>query len=229
MSDQVQAIVAAFSSPEGAQEIMDDLKQGRKAGLIGIIDAAVVVKDADGKLKITDAKRRGRRNRRIVTGGVVGGLLGLLAGPVGLVAVGGGAIGALAGRMANAPMRHTMQGIGESLPPNSSAIVAVIEHTWINDLQEMMIAEGAQVLRSAIAADIAQTLQEGGNVLYTVGEGPDGIGAARVAETPGGASVSGFVADAEGVSILEAQFIDVDSDDDDDAEAEVGDETKKSE
>jgi uncharacterized membrane protein len=220
MSDQVQAIVAAFSSPEGAQELMDDLKQGRKAGLIGIIDAAVVVKDSDGKLKITDAKRRSRRTRGIITGGVVGGLLGLLAGPVGLAAVGGGAVGALAGRMSNAPMRHTMQGIGESLPANSSAIVAVIEHTWVNDLQNAMIEEGAQVLRSAIAADIAATLQAGGNVLYTVGEGPDGVGAARVAETADGASVTGFIADDAGVTILDAQFTDEEPIDDESENAE---------
>lgn len=208
MSDHIQAIVAAFSSPEGAQEVMDDLKQGRKEGLIGIIDAAVVVKNADGKLKITDAKRRSRRTRGVITGGVVGGLIGLLAGPVGWAAVGGGAVGALAGRLSNAPMRYTMQGIGESLPANSSAIVAVIEHTWIADLENALIAEGAQVLRSAIAADIAETLQAGGNVLYTLGEGPDGVGAARVAETPGSASVSGFIADDEGVTILDAQFTD---------------------
>jgi uncharacterized membrane protein len=212
MSEHVQAIVAAFSSPEGAQEVMDDLKQGKKDGLIGIIDAAVVVKDADGKLKITDAKRRSRRTRGLITGGVVGGLVGLLAGPVGWAALGGGAVGALAGRIANTPMRHTMQGIGEALPPNSSAIVAVIEHTWISDLENAMIAEGAAVLRSAIAADIAQTLQEGGNVLYTVGEGPDSVGAARAAETPDGTSVSGFIADEAGVTILDAQFTDEEPD-----------------
>ena len=58
---------------------MDDLKQGKKAGLIGIKDAAVVVKDEKGKLKITDTKKR--KAKGFVTGGVVGGVIGLIAHP----------------------------------------------------------------------------------------------------------------------------------------------------
>jgi len=58
---------------------MDELKQGKKAGLIGIKDAAVVGKNEKGKLKITDAKQR--KARGFVTGGVVGGVIGLIAAP----------------------------------------------------------------------------------------------------------------------------------------------------
>ncbi len=217
MSDHVQAIVAAFSSTDGAQQVMDEIKQGKKEGLIGIIDAAVVVKDADGKLKITDARRRSRRRKGLITGGVVGGLVGLLAGPVGWAALGGGAVGALAGRVAGAPLKATMEGIGDSLPPSSSAIVAVIEHTWIAEVEQALADVGAQVLRSAISADIAATLQAGGNVFYTVGEGPGGVGAARVAETATSTSVSGFIADDEGVTILDTQFTDEALSDDDPA------------
>jgi uncharacterized membrane protein len=208
MTNPVQAIVAAFSNPTEAQQMMDDLKQGRRDGLIGIIDAAVVVKDVQGKLKITDAKRRSRRTKGLLTGGVVGGLVGLLAGPVGWAALGGGAIGALGARLAGAPMKATMQGIGEALPPNSSAIVAVIEHTWVAAIEQALVEEGAMVLRSAIAADIAATLQEGGNVLYTIAESENGVGAARVSETAAGADVVGVIADAEGVTIIGAEFTD---------------------
>ncbi|HAJ35209.1 MAG TPA: hypothetical protein DCL15_05905, partial [Chloroflexi bacterium] len=57
----VEVIVAAFNDPNHAAEVMAELKQGKKEGLIGIIDAAVVVKDAEGKLKVKDAKRRSRK------------------------------------------------------------------------------------------------------------------------------------------------------------------------
>lgn len=204
----VQVIVAAFNAPDGAGAMMADLRQGKKEGLIGIIDAAVVVKDADGKLKVTDARRRSRRTRGLITGGIVGGVVGLLAGPVGWAALGGGAVGALVGRLAGIPTRRTMEAIGESLTPGSSAIVAVIEHNWVAQLEDALIAEGAQVLRSAIAADIAAQLQAGGNVLYTMGVGPSGEGAARVVASSEGVQVSGMLADAEGVYILDAQFTD---------------------
>ncbi len=215
----VQVIVAAFSAPDGAGKLMDELKQGKKAGLIGIQDAAVVVKDGDGKLKITNARRRGRRG--LITGGVVGGLLGLLAGPVGLMAVGGGAIGALAGRVANAPLRNTMQDIGASLTPNSSAIVAVIEHTWVAQLEQALVAEGARVVRETLAADIAAQLQAGGNVLYTAAAGSDMVGAARIADSPEGSRVSGVIADSEGVLIADAAFTDEVPEDDGSAPGEA--------
>jgi uncharacterized membrane protein len=202
----VQLIVAAFNSPDGAGQVMADLKQGKKAGLIGILDAAVVVKDANGKLKITDSRRHGRRG--MITGGVIGGVLGLLAGPVGLLAVGGTALGALAGRVAGSPMKATMQEIGEALTPGTSAIVATIEHTWVAQLEAALVAEGARVVRESIKADIAEQLSAGGNVLYTVGGGATALGAARVAETQDGIQVSGIAASDQGVFVGDALLTD---------------------
>jgi uncharacterized membrane protein len=204
--DPVQLIVAAFNSPDRAGEVMAELKEGMKEGFIGVIDAAVVVKDGDGKLKVTDAKRRSTRG--FVTGGVIGGLVGLLAGPVGWVALGGGAIGALAGKMKGAPLKAEMQDIGSVLTPNSSAIVAVIEHTWVTKLEEAMAAEGAYLVREALKADIAEQLNADGNVLYTAIAGETGAGLARVTESPEGTTVTGLTADEEGVLLIAAEFTD---------------------
>lgn len=204
--DPVQLIVAAFNSPDRAGEVMAELKEGKKEGLIGIIDAAVVVKDADGKLKVTDAKRRSTRG--FVTGGVVGGVVGLLAGPVGWVALGGGAIGALVGKMRGAPLKAEMQDIGSALTPNSSAIVAVIEHTWVTKLEEAMAAEGAYLVREALKADIAEQLNADGNVLYTAVAGETGGGMARVADSPEGTQVTNVMTDEEGVLLIAAEFTD---------------------
>lgn len=204
----VQAIVAAFSSPDGAGRVMDELKQGKRAGLLAIVDAAVVVKDADGKLKVTDARRRSRRRKGLITGGAVGGLIGLLAGPVGWAALGGGAIGALGARLAGTPLRQTMESIGESLTPGSSAIVAVVEHSWVPQLEAALAAEGARVAHEALKADIAAQLQAGGNVIYTAGAGALGEGVARVADGPDGARVSGVFVGEEAVFIGDAVFTD---------------------
>ncbi|MBK8984565.1 MAG: DUF1269 domain-containing protein [Chloroflexi bacterium] len=196
----VQVIVAAFNDPEQAGHLMADIKLGKVLGLVGIIDAAVVVKDAEGKLKITDSKRRSTKG--FITGGVIGGVLGLLAGPVGWTALGTGAVGALMGKMRGAPLKAEMQDIGSALTPNSSAIVAIIEHTWVAALEEAMAAEGARIVQDALKADIAEQLNAGGSVLYTAGAG----GVARLAETPEGAQISGLLVDDEGVFIGDAQF-----------------------
>ncbi|MFN3334189.1 MAG: DUF1269 domain-containing protein [Caldilinea sp.] len=202
----VQVLVAAFNDPNRAAEIMGELKQGKKEGLIGIIDAAVVVKDAEGKLKVKDSKRRSRKG--FITGGVVGGVLGLLAGPVGWLAVSGGAIGALAGKAAGSGLKSTMEEIGSALTPNSSAIVAVVEHKWVGILESMLAAEGARIAMEAIKEDIAAQLNAGGSVLYTAAEGVAGAGAMRAAESSEGVQVSGIAISDEGVFIGDAQFTD---------------------
>jgi uncharacterized membrane protein len=202
----VQVIVAAYPTPDGAARRMAELQEARKEGLVGIIDMAVIVKDGEGKLKITNSRRRSTRG--LVTGGVVGGLVGLLAGPVGWVALGGGAIGALAGKVRGAPLKRELQDLGESLTPNSSAIVAVVEHTWVTDLQRQLAAEDAKVVHDEIKADIAAQLEAGGSVLYTaVGTGAGG-GVARVTEKGGQTSATVIAADDDGVYIEQAILTD---------------------
>ena len=201
----VEVIVAAFNDPNHAAEVMAELKQGKKEGLIGIIDAAVVVKDAEGKLKVKDAKRRSRKG--LITGGIVGGVLGLLAGPVGWMAVGGSAIGALAGKAAGSGLKATMEELGSALTPNSSAIVAVVEHKWVGILQSMLAAEGARIAMDAIKEDIATQLNAGGNVLFTAVGGPQSAGVMRVAESPEGMQISAIGVSEDGIFIGDAQFV----------------------
>ena len=204
MSDNpVQVIVAAFNSPDAAGQLMDELKQGKKAGLIGIKDAAVVVRNEKGKLKITDAKQR--KAKGFVTGGVIGGVIGLIAAPpAAAIAAGGGLIGFLTGKLKGAALKSEMKEIGSALTPNSSAIVAVIEHSWVSQLEEVMAAAGAQLIREVIKADIAEQLSAGGNVVYTAGDSALGSGAARVATQEDEVQVNSIVLDDDGVFIDEA-------------------------
>ncbi|MFH7245450.1 MAG: DUF1269 domain-containing protein [Spirulina sp.] len=207
MSDSpIQVIVAAFNSPDEAGLVMDEIKQGKREGLIGILDAAVVVKNAEGKLKITDAKRRSRKG--LITGGVVGGLIGLvLAPPVAAVAVGGGAIGALVGKLRSAPLKAEMKDLGTALQPNTSAIIAVIEHTWVEKLEAALAEAGAQLIREVIKADIAEQLEAGGNVLYTAGASNEALGAARVAQAGDSLSIGGVAMTDEGLFLESAEIL----------------------
>jgi len=207
MSDNpVQVIVAAFNSLDAAGQLMDELKQGKKAGLIGIKDAAVVVRDAKGKLKITDAKKR--KAKGFVTGGVIGGIIGLMAAPPAAALVaGGGLIGLLTGKLRGAALKNEMKEIGSVLTPGSSAIVAVIEHSWVAQLEDVMAAAGAQLIREAIKADIAQQLDAGGNVVYTAGTSTSGSGAARIASQADEIQISGVVMDDDGIMFDEAVII----------------------
>ena len=206
MPAPVQLIVAAFNDAEEAGRLLDDLKLGRRAGLIGIVDAAAVVKDSDGELKITNAKHRGRRG--FFTGGAIGGTLALLAGPLGwATAAGGGVIGALVGKVRNVPFKASVEDLAESLSPDSSLLVALVEHRWV-ELIEAMVAElGAAVVREELKADIAEQLDAGGNIAFTFGASDHGVAGGRIAEAADGSGqMSGFLASDDGILLTEAEL-----------------------
>ena len=206
MSAPVQLIVAAFNDAEEAGRLLEDLKLGRRAGLIGIVDAAAVVKDGDGKLKVTNAKHRGRRG--FFTGGAIGGTLALLAGPLGwATAAGGGLLGALLGKAKNVPFRSSVEDLATSLSPDSSLLVAVVEHRWVEMIEAMVAELGAAVVREELKADIAEQLDAGGNVAFSFGASDHGVAGGRVAEAAdGSAQMSGFLASDEGILLTEAEL-----------------------
>lgn len=206
MSAPVQLIVAAFSDAEQAGRLLDELRQGRRAGLIGIVDAAAVVKDADGKLKITNAKHHGRRG--FFTGGAIGGTLALLAGPLGwATAAGGGVLGALIGKARNVPFSASVEDLATSLSPDSSLLVALVEHRWVEMIQAMVDELGAAVVREELKADIAEHLDAGGNMAFTITASEAGIASGRMAEAADGTiELSGFLASDDGVLLTEAEL-----------------------
>lgn len=208
MSVPVQFIVAAFPDPDQAGQLLDDLKLGRRVGLIGIIDAAAVVKDDQGQLKITNAKHRGRRG--FFTGGAVGGVLALLAGPLGWgTAAGAGAVGAVLGRARNLPFKSAVEDLAESLTPGSSLLVAMVEHTWVQAMEELVEELGAQVIREEMKADIRAQLEEGGNLAFTAAASQDGAGVARIAgNADGSVEVSGALASEDGILLGAAMLTD---------------------
>ena len=62
MENPVELVVAAFPDEEQAGEVLDELKELEKMKFIGMWNAAVITKDAEGKLKLKEtAEARGVR------------------------------------------------------------------------------------------------------------------------------------------------------------------------
>jgi uncharacterized membrane protein len=158
MEAPVDVIVAAFPNEQGGKEALHELDEAKKRGIIGIKDAAVLTRDEQQKLHISDSADKGV-GRGALIGGVAGAAVGLLAGPIGWAALGGAAIGGLAGRLGEHGFPHQrLKQMGDGLQPGSSAVVAVIEETWVTDVQRMLAERGADVATEAVAADIASQL-----------------------------------------------------------------------
>jgi uncharacterized membrane protein len=194
MSDvPVEVIVAAFQDPNGASAALEQLKQAKNQGLIKIEDAAVLVKDADGKLRIKETADMGG-GKGAVIGGVVGGVIGLLAGPIGWAALGGAVIGGLAAKLRDGGFSDArLKQIGDSLKPNTSAIIAVIDHVWVAEVERQMQQAGADTVTASLSADIAKQLEAGKDVAYSAVATSEGMAVSRAAAGGDEAEVSTVV------------------------------------
>lgn len=197
----VQVIVAAFQDPNGASNALNQLKQAQKQGTIKIEDAATIVKDGEGKLHIKETADMGG-GKGAVIGGVVGGVIGILAGPGGVV-VGAGVgavIGGFAAKLHDAGFPdERLREIGGALKPNTSAIVAVVDDTWVAEAERQMQEQGAKSVTAALSADIAKQLSEGKEVAYSAVATDEGVGMTRVAGGKDEAEVSDVVATQDAV------------------------------
>jgi uncharacterized membrane protein len=181
----VQLIVAAFQDETGADRALGELKEAKKEKLVNIKDAAILRKDAKGELHVSETG-----DMTGTKGGVIGGVVG-----AGLAVMTGGAtlaltgLGALAGGL-TAKLRDSgfkderLRRLGESLKPGSSAIVAVIEHTWVAEAEEQFRKAGGEVVTEEIAADIAEQLNSGREVGYTAIADSEGAVAGRFVTDP---------------------------------------------
>ena len=178
----VQLIVAAFQDENAAKEALNELKEAKRARLIGIQNAAVLRKDEKGKLHIKETADMGG-GKGAVLGGVTGAAIGLLAGPMLVVPVAVGAlVGGLAAKLHDSGFSdERLKKLGEGLTPGSSAIVAVVEHKWVAEVEEAMAEAGADLLTEALQADIAEQLEAGHDVAYNALSSEEGFAASRVA------------------------------------------------
>jgi uncharacterized membrane protein len=190
------------------------LKKAKKQGLIKIENAAVLRKDQKGKLHIKETHDMGG-GKGAVLGGVGGAAIGLIAGPALVVPV---AVGALVGGL-TAKLRDSgfsdkrLETLGEGLTPGSSAIVAVVDHTWVELVEKEMEEAGADTLTASLQADIAGQLEAGHDVAYSalatqegfttsrVAAGEDEVESSEMLVTDEGVYTSQFVATEEGFAV----------------------------
>ena len=201
MSDvPVELIVAAFQDEGGAEAALQELKAAKKEGLIKIDNAAILKKDANGKIHIKEAKDMGG-GKGAVIGGVIGGVIGLIAGPAAIVTAGiGAAIGGFAAKLSDGGFKdERLEEVAASLKPGSSALVALIEHEWVDEMEQIMREQGADAMTTAISADIAKQLEEGGEVAYTMTDTGDSVNLSRVAASDTKIEASSLTMTDEGI------------------------------
>ena len=159
MSDDapLQVIVAAFTDMDAASKALKDLRSVGKDTL-QVKEAAVLVRNPQGKLDIRESHHVAKG---AVLGGITGAVVGLIAGPVGWVTVGGAAVGSLAARLRDSGFPDKkLREIGESLKPGTSALIVIVEQRWILDVEKRLKAAEAEYAVEELKQDVAAQLDQ---------------------------------------------------------------------
>ncbi len=163
MIGPVELIVAAFNEEEKAGEVLSQLKELDKKGVIAILNAAVMKKTAAGKISIKETEDVDAK-RGALFGALTGGLVGLLGGPAGVIV--GAAAGAAAGGVAANQIdmgfpNEVLEELKESLEAGSSAVIALIQHEWLDRVLAELENYGAKLFRQTLKEEIAAQLEKG--------------------------------------------------------------------
>ena len=151
----LEVFIAAFDNEEEAGAALQDFRAMDLEGSIDLIDAAVIVRGADGKVRFEEtADPSGKKWAK--RGAIAGGLVGLIFPPsiIGTALV-GAAGGGIWGKVRDKGFRdEDLKAIGETLTPGTSAIIAIAEDHVIERLQRGL--EGYQnIARHAVSAEAA--------------------------------------------------------------------------
>jgi uncharacterized membrane protein len=159
-TEMIQILVANYSDTAAAEAKLKAVKMAQQDQGIDIIDAAVVKRDTNNKLHIHEtADVTGGRGAAV--GGVFGGVLGLIAGPGGLVvgAALGAVIGGAAAKVFDTGIPHKrLEEIGKALQPGSAALVVLAPQGFAPFVQDLIQAPGVELAVESMNPQAAQQL-----------------------------------------------------------------------
>ncbi|HHB90658.1 MAG TPA: DUF1269 domain-containing protein [Anaerolineae bacterium] len=145
---RIHLVVAYFEDEDRARNALETLKDANKQEDLPLDGAALVYRDEEGKVHLRELGDAHAKEGAL-KGALIGGALGLLFGPLGVI--GGGAIGAFYGSIAaeavdgGVPDEALVQ-IASLLPNNASAVVALTTEEAARDVEALLASNGGQVV-----------------------------------------------------------------------------------
>ncbi len=157
MSDLV---VLAFDNETNAGQMRDDLLKLEKEHLIGLEDAAVVVRNKEGKVRV-------HQEVNMVGAGALGGAFwGLLIGFIFFVPIFGlvlgAAAGAIAGKYTNVGLNEKfIKDVGNTIQPGNSALFLLVRQaTPDRVMDELKKYKNVKVLKTSLSKEQEEHLRE---------------------------------------------------------------------
>lgn len=162
MSSPLELMVASFDGENEAADVLKKLKTLDRKQVIHLVNAAVLAKNAQGKFRLFETEDINPA-QGAVFGAITGGLLGLLGGPAGVVvgAAAGAAVGGVtAGQVDMGFENDTLAAFESSLVDDSSALIALVEHRWADQLEQALQTFSDDLFRHALNEETSKTIWE---------------------------------------------------------------------
>jgi len=148
----------AYDDIYKAEEVRLTLAKLQREHLIELDDAAVVVKDKEGKVKLKQAINL------TAAGAASGGFWGLLIGTLFLVPLFGAAVGAASGAIGGALSDigvddNFMRELGETMKAETSALFILVRKVTPDKVLDEVSKYGGKILRTSLSKDDEEQLQ----------------------------------------------------------------------
>jgi uncharacterized membrane protein len=151
-------LLVTFEEPDRASEAMRELGRLAGDGTTTVRSAAIVERPADGNFRVREEPEI-EHYTGTVSGGLIGGLLGILAGPAGLLF--GGLAGLLVGSVADTEVaedaEHMLVAMSHRIVPGTTAVVADVDEPAPEVVDAVMGKLGGVITRRsrrAVEAEI---------------------------------------------------------------------------
>ena len=152
-------VVLAFDTETGAEEMRDDLLKMQKEHIIGLEDAAVAIRQKDGKTKI-------KQVQSLAGAGALGGAFwGLLIGIIFLVPVFGLVIGAAAGALAGKYQDlgvddKFIKEVGSTIQPGTSALFLLVREATPDKVMDgLKKYKNVKVIKTSLSSEQEEKLR----------------------------------------------------------------------
>jgi uncharacterized membrane protein len=155
----VDLYIAAYPDAGAATGDWDAIKQAASDDVIKVDGLVLVSRDSDGKIHVDDDFHTARKGALLGAAG--GALIGLIFPPSLLAgaAVGAGAGLGLGGLKSHREKKEIKADVEDTLPPNSSGIVALFEQTWVTDVDKALSHAG-KISKHEVDADSAAEVKK---------------------------------------------------------------------
>jgi uncharacterized membrane protein len=156
----IELVAKVFDAPDKASEALKAVQALQKEGALKLRNAAVLVKEEDGKLAIKETGDVDVKGGRLF-GAITGGLIGLLGGPIGVIvgAAAGAGVGGLAAKKIDMGFSDKfLETFQERLQPGDSALIVLVEGESIEKLSQAWADEEGVIVRQALTDEMVERL-----------------------------------------------------------------------